>query len=191
MCFDGYMKSVAFILLADDPILDFVNTLVKHSDQELDFLSDPRRIEDFFKVAFETKVAIDKKSFVQLKSFRKTLKLFFYDLIQKPKMRQSNSKSLPWFKNSRPLYLVEFTEMISQDKFSFSIQPDSNQRPLVTISRRLIDFLLVAKPSRIKKCKSKTCSHLFYDKTKANSRLWCSMKSCGNLAKIRKFRKLI
>ena len=41
----------------------------------------------------------------------------------------------------------------------------------------------------IRECNSATCGWLFIDKTKNHSRRWCSMKDCGNLAKVRRHRK--
>ncbi len=44
-------------------------------------------------------------------------------------------------------------------------------------------------PSRIKVCKNKDCHWVFYDKSKNKSRRWCEGATCGNLMKVRRFRK--
>ncbi len=42
---------------------------------------------------------------------------------------------------------------------------------------------------RVKECGGDDCGWLFLDTSKNGSRQWCSMKDCGNLAKVRKFRE--
>jgi predicted RNA-binding Zn ribbon-like protein len=42
---------------------------------------------------------------------------------------------------------------------------------------------------RLKLCSSATCRWAFYDRSKNHSSRWCTMASCGNRAKARRFRK--
>ena len=42
---------------------------------------------------------------------------------------------------------------------------------------------------RLKACRSQTCKWAFYDHSKNRSATWCSMKSCGNRAKARAYRR--
>lgn len=41
---------------------------------------------------------------------------------------------------------------------------------------------------RVKKCPADDCGWLFLDTSRNRSRAWCSMKTCGNLAKVRRYR---
>lgn len=43
--------------------------------------------------------------------------------------------------------------------------------------------------SRIKQCGGDECGWLFSDTSRNRSRQWCSMKDCGNLSKVRRFRQ--
>ena len=43
--------------------------------------------------------------------------------------------------------------------------------------------------SRIKQCGGDKCGWLFFDTSRNRSRQWCSMKDCGNLSKVRRFRQ--
>lgn len=45
-----------------------------------------------------------------------------------------------------------------------------------------------AERARIRICASETCSARFYDRSPAGRRRWCSMQSCGNVAKARRHR---
>jgi predicted RNA-binding Zn ribbon-like protein len=41
---------------------------------------------------------------------------------------------------------------------------------------------------RVRVCASETCSARFYDRSRGGHRRWCSMQSCGNIAKARRHR---
>jgi predicted RNA-binding Zn ribbon-like protein len=51
-------------------------------------------------------------------------------------------------------------------------------------SRFACDF----EPARLKHCSSPTCSMVFYDAGKNNTRRWCTMSLCGNRDKVARFR---
>jgi predicted RNA-binding Zn ribbon-like protein len=59
--------------------------------------------------------------------------------------------------------------------------------PLWPIVKSAVDLLLDRK-ARLRACASDTCSWLFIDESKNHSRRWCSMRDCGNRAKVRRFR---
>ena len=56
------------------------------------------------------------------------------------------------------------------------------QDVLIPIARALASFLTDADPTRVKRCPS--CSMYIYDASKNRTRSWCSMKACGNRAKV-------
>ena len=43
--------------------------------------------------------------------------------------------------------------------------------------------------SRFKRCSSPTCRAVFWDRSKNRSGRWCTMKDCGNRAKVRAYRE--
>jgi len=57
---------------------------------------------------------------------------------------------------------------------------------------RLVATLYVAMQSpewdRLKLCDSDSCRWVFYDRSKNHSSRWCTMASCGNREKARRFR---
>ena len=66
---------------------------------------------------------------------------------------------------------------------------DSPRRALGTIA---LDAAMLlgseAERARLRICASDTCSARFYDRSPAAARRWCSMRSCGNVAKARRHR---
>ena len=42
--------------------------------------------------------------------------------------------------------------------------------------------------ARVRECAAEHCTWLFVDHSKNRSRRWCDMQSCGNAAKVRRYR---
>lgn len=51
------------------------------------------------------------------------------------------------------------------------------------------DLLENGSIERLKKCPGENCGWIFIDGSKNRSRNWCSMKTCGNIAKVKRFRR--
>ncbi|HWH92994.1 MAG TPA: ABATE domain-containing protein [Baekduia sp.] len=66
---------------------------------------------------------------------------------------------------------------------------DSPRRALGTIALDAAEMLGTAQRARIRICASETCSGRFFDRSPAGRRRWCSMRTCGNGAKARRFRE--
>ena len=71
------------------------------------------------------------------------------------------------------------------------LEPEA--RGVVGAMGRLVAALYSAMQSedwdRLKLCGSDTCRWAFYDRSKNHSSRWCTMASCGNRAKARRFRQ--
>jgi predicted RNA-binding Zn ribbon-like protein len=44
-------------------------------------------------------------------------------------------------------------------------------------------------PARLRKCANPDCSWLYHDDSQGHSRRWCSPRACGNMIRVRAFRK--
>ena len=55
------------------------------------------------------------------------------------------------------------------------------------IARAAADLLASSDVALVRACSSPTCQWFFLDTSKNHHRRWCSMKQCGNRAKVRKF----
>lgn len=65
--------------------------------------------------------------------------------------------------------------------------PADLRAPVWPVVKSAVD-LLVSGETRLRECASDTCGWLFVDESKNHSRRWCSMRDCGNRAKVRRFR---
>jgi predicted RNA-binding Zn ribbon-like protein len=51
------------------------------------------------------------------------------------------------------------------------------------------ELIATGEPARMKVCANESCSWMFYDDSASQSRRWCEPKICGNLVKVREFRR--
>lgn len=65
---------------------------------------------------------------------------------------------------------------------------DSNETLTGLIADAVGELIALGDLALIRKCESDDCVLWFYDTTKGHKRRWCSMATCGNRHKIRKFR---
>lgn len=66
--------------------------------------------------------------------------------------------------------------------------PVDAERPLLEAARAAAE-LLAGPLGRIRSCKGENCGWLFRDTSRSGRRRWCSMSTCGNTAKVRRFRR--
>lgn len=62
------------------------------------------------------------------------------------------------------------------------------ERMLWIVAKSAADFLSGGDLSRLRQCGGENCDKLFFDTSRNGRRAWCDMKTCGNLAKVRRFR---
>jgi predicted RNA-binding Zn ribbon-like protein len=60
---------------------------------------------------------------------------------------------------------------------------------LGSVAEAAADLLSRANPALIRRCGNPECVLFFYDGTRNHRRQWCSMGTCGNLMKVRAFRR--
>jgi predicted RNA-binding Zn ribbon-like protein len=61
--------------------------------------------------------------------------------------------------------------------------------PLKRIALDVLDMLQHGQRSRLRRCATlNECGWVFYDKSKSGARRWCSMETCGAVAKMRRYR---
>jgi predicted RNA-binding Zn ribbon-like protein len=70
--------------------------------------------------------------------------------------------------------------------------PDAGEQldsPLWPVSRSAGALLTSGDLSRLRQCGGERCGWLFLDRSRNRSRQWCTMEDCGNLSKVRRFRR--
>lgn len=70
--------------------------------------------------------------------------------------------------------------------------PDPGRRldsPLWPVGRSAAALLTSGDLSRLRQCGGERCGWLFLDRSRNRSRHWCTMEDCGNVSKVRRFRR--
>ncbi|MBX3281204.1 MAG: CGNR zinc finger domain-containing protein [Acidobacteria bacterium] len=60
---------------------------------------------------------------------------------------------------------------------------------LDSIALSAVDLFTSDRAERIRVCGGESCGWLFVDDSRGRNRHWCDMRDCGNLAKVRRFRR--
>ncbi|HEY1434738.1 MAG TPA: ABATE domain-containing protein [Thermoanaerobaculia bacterium] len=71
----------------------------------------------------------------------------------------------------------------------FAARPTSPITLLGTVAEAAADLLSRANLLLVRRCGNPECVLYFYDTTRNHRRQWCAMGTCGNLMKVRAFRK--
>lgn len=75
-----------------------------------------------------------------------------------------------------------------KDLFFWQWSKKSLQKVLWPIADSAAELLTNSDLSRLRECGGEDCCWLFEDTSKNKMRQWCDMQTCGNLAKVRRFR---
>jgi predicted RNA-binding Zn ribbon-like protein len=78
----------------------------------------------------------------------------------------------------------------SSDKFAWSLKTDEDKLDCMIwpIALSGAELLSSEELYLVRQCPGLNCGWLFLDSSKNQSRQWCDMKDCGNLAKVRRYR---
>jgi predicted RNA-binding Zn ribbon-like protein len=71
----------------------------------------------------------------------------------------------------------------------FAAAPTQPIALLATIAEAAAELLTSKSPRLVRRCGNPDCVLFFYDGTRNHRRQWCAMGTCGNLMKVRAFRR--
>jgi predicted RNA-binding Zn ribbon-like protein len=71
----------------------------------------------------------------------------------------------------------------------FASRPTQPLSLLGNVAEAAADLLSRSDPRLIRRCGNPDCALFFYDATRNHRRQWCAMGTCGNLMKVRAFRR--
>jgi predicted RNA-binding Zn ribbon-like protein len=71
----------------------------------------------------------------------------------------------------------------------FAARPTQPVALLGTVAEAAAELLTLRNPRFVRRCGNPDCVLFFYDATRNHRRQWCAMATCGNLMKVRAFRR--
>jgi predicted RNA-binding Zn ribbon-like protein len=170
--------------------LDFVNTMGNRLGEKRDYLSSPREINRWARLAglmgSREKVFLSASQRTELLSAREELYDLFLTAAHGKAVRKSAVKKL----NRRFAKVAPHRQMVpGKDGFHWTWKTSSRDpaRLLAPILSDAAELLTSGKFAKIRQCAGETCGWLFLDRSQALRRRWCSMADCGNRDKVRRY----
>jgi predicted RNA-binding Zn ribbon-like protein len=71
----------------------------------------------------------------------------------------------------------------------WSASNSSLDRVVASVARSAAELLTQNDPTRLHRCAGDDCGWIFEDISRNRGRRWCDMRDCGNVAKVRRFRR--
>ncbi|MBT1260325.1 ABATE domain-containing protein [Pseudomonas sp. VS40] len=178
-------------VLADDPVLDMLNTLANIDGVPWDFWQADADVAAWLtRVEWVEQDSIPGFEPGALLSAARELREVIRDLVAARKARQpGNPAALNAFLRkavSHPQLVWAATEAPRLERQRKQQTAEQFLAPIAEAAATLVvegDFNL------IRRCEHPECILWFYDRTKAHKRRWCSMALCGNRHKVAEFRK--
>lgn len=101
---------------------------------------------------------------------------------------ESNSLDLELLNQQISIAYSHLQLVFVKDRFSWQWSNNSLDKVLWPIADSAAELLTTGDLSRLRECGGNDCCWLFEDTSKNKMRQWCDMQTCGNLAKVRRFR---
>ncbi len=184
--------------------LDFINTVERSRESELDWLETFEDVAHWFEVSayqpaelissFLNKAhknpSLAKKTFLEIIELRESMKAVFTSIAVKQDLYSKNQVKILNDHISR-VYKAVGISLGSNAEINLFFSNHNNElieiiNPVVISAFELVtDSNLI----RLKKCHRAECPWLFLDTSKNNSRKWCEMEVCGNRIKNKRFHR--
>jgi len=185
-----HAEPTAFLFLADDRALDFINTSYGVGEDHRECLGSDAQVLDWLKQAgfpppterpparsgALLKAALElRKTAQELVRARKAGGVGNVATLNRMLAFGNSYPELVWSKRAGPT--------LEQRRRAGSIEA-----LLVPVAEAVATLLAQGDFTLIRKCGGTDCVLWFYDHTKAHRRRWCSMELCGNRMKVAAFR---
>lgn len=104
-------------------------------------------------------------------------------------MRRDAAHAIDAFLAARPV-VRRLRETEKHHAFALDNEPLGHtiDDHLIPVAESAAELVTRLDPTRIRACKHPDCILYFYDATRNRSRRWCSMRTCGNRAKVAAYR---
>ena len=177
-------------VLADDPVLDMLNTLANIDGVPWDFWQADADVAAWLtRVEWVEQDSIPGFEPGALLSAARELREVIRDLVAARKARQpGNPAALNAFLRkavSHPQLVWPATEAPRLER---QRKQQTAEQFLAPIAEAAATLLVEGDFNLIRRCEHPECILWFYDRTKAHKRRWCSMALCGNRHKAAQFR---
>jgi predicted RNA-binding Zn ribbon-like protein len=178
-----------FLMLADHPALDFLNTEVRINGEVVDFLeSDDDVLRWLARAGWPTGKIAEQYEREELLELARALRMSIRVSIERRKAGSSDCDSMNIFLHAAHSHLKLISESDGSLRLERRWNPQTLLEVLGPLSESAAELLVNGDLEMIKRCEDADCVLWFYDRTRAHRRRWCSMATCGTRNKVAAFR---
>ena len=180
-----------FMLVADHPALDILNTVPRIDGVLVDFLQSDQDVLRWLDLAgWPAEAGLAKLRPGSLLQAARALRETIRTLVAR---RKAGKKVEPADLNAFLAEARSYLELEAKKDGSLQLNRKRKQRSaeemLAPLAESAADLLVNGDFSLVRRCESEECVLWFYDRTKSHHRRWCSMATCGNRHKVAEYRK--
>lgn len=178
-------------VLADDPVLDMLNTLATIDGVPWDFWQTDVDVERWLvRLRWAEEGGVPGFEAGTLLDAARQLREVIRELVM---LRKDNQPGNPAGLNSFLRKAVSHPQLVWPASGAPQLERQRKQQTaeqfLSPIAEAAANLLVTGDFNLIRRCEHPECILWFYDRTKAHKRRWCSMALCGNRHKVAEFRK--
>ncbi|WP_017254308.1 CGNR zinc finger domain-containing protein [Pseudomonas tolaasii] len=178
-------------VLADDPVLDMLNTLANVDNVPWDFWKTDADVERWLvRLEWAKEGSVPAFEEGELLGAARTLREVVRELVA---ARKAGEPGNPAALNGFLRKAVSHPQLVWPASGTPQLERQRKQQTaeqfLSPIAEAAANLLVAGDFSLIRRCEHPECILWFYDRTKAHKRRWCSMALCGNRHKVAEFRK--
>ncbi|NYI72151.1 putative RNA-binding Zn ribbon-like protein [Naumannella cuiyingiana] len=174
---------MAAVHIAGHPALDFIGTLSERGSKDVEELRQPQDLMQWF---IDADVVDRPEQATE------------HDLAAARTLRASLFRALESWKRGEGVpdeHRLALNTASTSGQPRITMQPDQSivregtaQQCLGAIAASFLQLIASTDPSQVRWCADRTCTHPFIDRSRAQRRRWCEMKSCGTRNKQRELR---
>jgi predicted RNA-binding Zn ribbon-like protein len=174
---------VTFVYVSGRSCLDFVGTVKRRDSAREELLTEPELLSDWAVQAGLLDAAVDVSD---------------DDLVAAIELREAIYRTVVARLEGRRPQLAD-VDLLNKHASGPQLTPrllhtgaarreGTASQLLASLAADLLDLLAGADITNVKRCAGPDCARLYLDASRAKTRQWCGMGTCGNRAKVQAFR---
>lgn len=178
------------LFLADNLVLDFINSEYGVGDQHYDCLTDDESVVSWLRMAGQLSQDFDEKAprglLVLARELRERARAVIYAAMAGVPTDLTVVNHV--LESGHPVREIGWDDEGLAFKIVTRLRHNDPASLLEPVAGSLVSLLTNGKLEFVRQCEAHDCVLLFHDLTKSHRRRWCSMATCGNRMKVAAFR---
>jgi predicted RNA-binding Zn ribbon-like protein len=181
-----------YLMLADHPALDLLNTVLTENGSTTDRLRDDDDVLSWLKQAgFAWKAVRPLRGGRLLTAATNLREAILHSVKERKAGRPVHTRALNSFLACSRKYTVLMQHRGQPPVLETRFAAENEMQLLAPIAEEAADLLAHGDFNLVRQCEHESCILWFLDTTKAHRRRWCSMATCGNRFKVEAFRRRV